>query len=137
MLSSQEEQIVRRRVFAQDQSLPNQASTFHQHALADAQTPRGRFSAVDAATVVGSKPEVACAYPAASAHQRDPCGQEPPLGFSVEAMPEHETLEQFSSFLPAQGNSGDAAVAPSTTPSPGLMSEHAASPPLSRTYRRF
>jgi hypothetical protein len=39
------------RVFAQDQSLPRQGTTFHQHALADATMPRGRFTAVEAATV--------------------------------------------------------------------------------------
>ena len=43
MLSRQEEQAETRRVFAQDQSL--RASTLHQHALADANTPRGRFNA--------------------------------------------------------------------------------------------
>ena len=59
------------RVFAQDQSLPNKASTLHQHALADADTPRGRFSAVETAYVVGSKADVAASYPAAAAHQFD------------------------------------------------------------------
>ena len=54
MLSSQEEQAERRRVFAQDQSLRNQGSTLHQHAVADAETPRGRFSVVSNAYVVGS-----------------------------------------------------------------------------------
>jgi hypothetical protein len=61
--SHQEEQEERRRVFAQDQSVPRQASTFHQHAQADADTPRGRFSAVSAAYVVGSKADVARRLP--------------------------------------------------------------------------
>ena len=86
MLSSQEEQIERRRVFAQDQSLPKQATTFHQFAQADANTPRGRFSAVDAAYVIGSKPDVAGAYHPAAAHQRDPCGPEPSLGYAIDAL---------------------------------------------------
>jgi len=83
MLSSQEEQAERRRVFA-DQSLPKQASTFHQHAQADADTPRGRFSAVSASYVVGTtgSPQ----YPAAAAHQRDPCGPEPPLGYRIDEL---------------------------------------------------
>jgi hypothetical protein len=68
-----------RRVFAPDQSEPKQATTMHQFAQADAETPRGRFSAVGAAYVVGSTaiPQ----YPAASGpFQRDPVPDEPPLG---------------------------------------------------------
>jgi hypothetical protein len=78
MLSSQEEQAERRRVFAQDQSVQRQATTMHQFAQADAQTPRGRFSQIDAAYVVGSTalPQ----YPQASTpFQRDPVPDEPPL----------------------------------------------------------
>src|SRR6516165_2906444 len=113
MLESQREQEDRRRtmqndarvreqierVFAQDQSVPRQASTFHQHAQADADTPLGRFSAVSAAYVVGSTaiPQ----YPAAASHQRDPCGLEPPLGYRVDAMPELEPLPP-SSFSEGQ-----------------------------------
>ena len=99
MLSRQEEEAEQRRVFA-DQSLPNRASTFHQHALADAQTPRGRFSAIDAAYVVGSKPDVACAYPAASSAHQTELPPEPSLGYSVDAL---EPLEPLLSS--AQGNS--------------------------------
>jgi hypothetical protein len=86
MLSSQEEQIERRRVFAQDQSLPKQATTFHQHALADAQTPRGRFSAVEASYVVGTNPTID--YPAGPAWCADPGSQcvEPPLGLDNPAL---------------------------------------------------
>jgi hypothetical protein len=39
MLSSQEEQAERRRVFAQDQSLPRQATTMHAFAQAERQRP--------------------------------------------------------------------------------------------------
>jgi hypothetical protein len=76
-LKVRREQEESRRTFAPDQSLPKQATTFHQHAIADADTPRGRFSAVSAAYVVGST--AVPAYPAAAAHQFDPCGPEPPL----------------------------------------------------------
>jgi hypothetical protein len=119
MLSSQEEQAERRRVMAQDaslrqqqeeqrrvfadQSLPNQASTYNQHALADAQTPRGRFSAVENATVVGSKPNAASAYPPAAPHQHDPCGQEPALGYRIDAM---EPSTVFSSVSPVEQTDG-------------------------------
>ena len=85
MLSSQEEQIERQRVFAQDQSVQRQATTMHAHAIADAATPRGRFSAVEAQTVVGAGPIPN--YPPAAAHQHDPCGQEPPLGYRIDEMP--------------------------------------------------
>src|SRR6516225_6383114 len=86
MLSSQEEQEERRRVFAPDQSLPNQASTFHQRAVADAAMPRGRFSAVEAATVVGANPTID--YPAGPAWSADPGAQcvEPPLGLDNPAL---------------------------------------------------
>ena len=100
--SAQDEQRERQRVFAQDQSL--RGSTFHQHALADAQIPRGRFSAVETTYVVGSKPTIA--YPAAGAHQADPCGTEPALGYDI------NSLEQASVLAEAQGPTGDA-VAPS------------------------
>ena len=81
------------RVFAEDQSLPRQATTMLAFAQADAAEPRGRFSAVSAAYVVGSKAEIAASYPAAAAHQADPVGQEPSLGYRIDAMPEHEPLE--------------------------------------------
>jgi len=110
MLSSQEEQAERRRVFAQDQSLRNQGGTFHQHALAEAETPRGRFSAVSAAYVVGST--ATPQYPQASTpFQSDPVPDEPPLGFDNPAL---EPLGLASSSAPvAQGNSPNPALAPS------------------------
>jgi len=84
MLSGQEEQAERRRVFAQDQSL--RASTYHQHAIADAETPRGRFSAVNAAVVVGSKADVASMYPAASAAHQTELPKEEPLGYAIDQV---------------------------------------------------
>ena len=86
--SAQDEQAERRRVFAQDQSLRNQGGTMHAHALADAETPRGRFSAVSNAYVVGSKPDVASAYPAASSAHQTELPPEPPTGYAIDAMPE-------------------------------------------------
>jgi hypothetical protein len=75
MLSSQEEQSEHRRVLAQDASLRQQqrerGSTFAQFAQVDAQTPRGRFSAVETAYVVGST--ATPQYPQVSTpFQRDP-----------------------------------------------------------------
>ena len=97
------------RVFAQDQSL-RRTSTFHQHALADADTPRGRFSAVENATVIGSKSGVASAYPAGPAWCADPGAQcvEPPLGL------DSPDLEPASLASPAQATPSPAStVAPS------------------------
>ena len=92
------------RVFA-DQSKPNQASTLHQHAVADADTPRGRFSAISAAYVVGSKADIACAYPAASAHQHDPCGPEPPLGYRIDELEPSVLAEAQATDGPADAPS--------------------------------
>ena len=134
MLSSQEEQAERRSVFAQDQSVPNPATTMHAFALADAQTPRGRFSAIDASYVIGSKPDVAGAYPAASAAHQTELPPENPTGYCVDAM---EPLEPSSS-ADAQGNSGDpTGDAPASTTPLVETVERVGSPPLSsRTYRR-
>ena len=104
--SAQEEQAERRRVFAQDQSVPRQGTTFHQHAQADADIPRGRFSAIANAQVVGAT--AVPNYPAASAHQADPCGTEPPLGYRI------DELEPLELTTEAQAT-GDAVVAPSST----------------------
>src|SRR6516164_3563928 len=95
MLESQREQEETRRTLQNDQRVKQQreqGSTFHQFAEADAQTPRGRFSAVDAATVVGAQPTVN--YPAAAAHQRDPVPKEEPLGYRIDAL-EPSTVPSF------------------------------------------
>ena len=86
MLSSQEEQAERRRVFAQDQSLPKQATTMHQFALADVQTPRGRYTTQEQSTVTGANPVID--YPAGPAWRADPGSQllEPPLGLDNPAL---------------------------------------------------
>jgi len=103
-------------MFAPDQTLPNQPTTLHQHAQSDADIPRGRFSAVETAFVVGSKSDVAGAYPAAGPHQADPCGPEPPLGYSVNDLdpsmavspvPPTNHLEPSSSPVMAAPTDGD------------------------------
>jgi hypothetical protein len=131
MLSSQEEQIERRRVFAQDQSLPKQATTFHQFAQADANTPRGRFSAVDAAYVIGSKPDVASAYPAGPAWCADPGSQllEPPLGLDNPAL---EPSAVFSSVE----DSAPVSEVPSSSAHAGDVERNTGAR-NSRNYRRF
>jgi hypothetical protein len=113
-LSRQEEQAERRRVFAQDQSTPNQATTMHQFAQADAQTPRGRFTAHEQSTVVGAQPTVN--YPAGPAWSADPGSQcdEPPLGLDNS---EPLAVEPAGSSL---SQSGDPAVV--SFPSPPVTS---------------
>jgi hypothetical protein len=85
-LKVQQQQEERRRTFAQDQSVPNPGSTFHAHAIAEAAMPRGRFSAVENATVVGANPVID--YPAGPAWSADPGAQcvEPPLGLDNPAL---------------------------------------------------
>ena len=86
MLSSQEEQAEHQRVFAENQSLPRQATTMHAFAQADAQTPRGRFSAVETATVIGSKAGIASSYSACSSALAVQLPDEPPLGLDNPAL---------------------------------------------------
>jgi hypothetical protein len=67
---------------AEHQRLLREGTTFHQHAQAFAdEVNQGRFAATGVPTVTGSTPIPK--YPAAAAHQADPVGTEPPLGFSV------------------------------------------------------
>jgi len=121
----QREQEETRSVYAPGQSLPKQATTFHQHALADAETPRGRFSAVSAAYVVGSEPIPR--YPQASGpFQHDPVPDEPPLGLDNPALdpgpdvsPAQATAGPFAP--PAGPGTGDPALGP---PSPASSSRH-------------
>src|SRR5262245_7087545 len=103
MLSKHEDQHERRETLRNDLSVrqQEQGSTMHAHAQADAETPRGRFSAVSAATVIGSKSDVAGAYPAAAAAHQTEVPPEPPLGYRIDAM---EPLG-LSPSAEAQGNS--------------------------------
>ena len=134
--SAQDEQRERQRVFAQDQSL--RGSTFHQHALADANTPQGRFSAHAAATVIGSKARIASAYPAASAAHQTELPPEPPTGYAIDAMPDLE-VTSLASSPQAPDPTSDAPLTPlgrdvgSFSQSGGLTSEvlthHISQPP--------
>ena len=116
-LSVRQQQEESRRVFAPDQSIPRQATTMQAFALAEAATPRGRFSAVETATVVGAQPTVN--YPAAAAHQHDPCGPEPSLGYRIDAM---EPSTDFSSASPVEQTGGP------TDPATPLAVERGGSP---------
>jgi hypothetical protein len=89
MLSSQEEQAERRATLDNDRKL-REGSAYIDHYMQEA---GGRFSAHAAATVIGSKSEVASAYPAASAAHQIQLPDEPPLGFDNPAL---EPLPSFS-----------------------------------------
>ena len=93
LLSSQEEQNERRRVTLQDARLreQQQGSTY----LAQTHSEMGgRFASVGAATVVGSKADVAAMYPAAAAAHQVQLPDEPPLSFDNPALdPQSMTTE--------------------------------------------
>jgi hypothetical protein len=115
MLSSQEEQIERREVQRNDQ-LVRQGSTFHQHGIASASDlAGGRWSGQGAAYVVGSRADIASAYPAASSAHQIQLPDELPTGYRIDDM---EPLEQPPALPVAQGNLGEPTsdAAPSPIP---------------------
>jgi len=130
--SDQEDQADKRRTLLNDARARNQSNgdtgTYLSHTHDEI---GGRFAAIGHAQVVGAGPVPK--YPAASTpwHGPDPVGDEPPLGFPIDAMPGLESsMATSSSSVEA---TGDPADAPSSddgspaTPSGGLMSERAGS----------
>jgi hypothetical protein len=115
--SAQDEMAERHRVFTQDQSL--RTSTLHQHAIADAATPKGRFTAEAHSSIVGQSADPWPKMPEGNPWAHDPVPKEEPLGFCIDDM---RPLEQTVSS--AQGNSGDATA---TSASP--LAEGTAPPP--------
>jgi hypothetical protein len=117
--SAQDEMAERRRVLLQDASV-REGSTYHQHAMADAQTPKGRFTAEAHSSIVGQSadpwPKMPEGNPWAGP---DLVGPEPPL-----SAHDNPALLEQPPALPAQGNSGDA-------PSPTSLCDVAASPSFS------
>jgi hypothetical protein len=80
--SKHEEQAERLETLRNDADvLKQQGGTFFEHALEET-IPRGRFGATGVPQIVGQTP--APSYPAASAHQRDPVPDEPPLEFKID-----------------------------------------------------
>src|SRR5262249_17611037 len=70
----------------------------------------GRFSAVNAAKIVGQLPTIAASYPAASAAHQTELPPEPSLGFSIDEMPglEPSMAIPSSSSVEATGDPADA-----------------------------
>jgi hypothetical protein len=85
MLSSQEEMEDRKRVLENERKL-REGGTMHAHALADASTPMGRFTQVNATSVVGSRADVAGAYPACSPALAVQLPDESPTGYAIGAV---------------------------------------------------
>jgi hypothetical protein len=133
--SDQEDQAEKRRVTLQDVDVrqQQQTSTFHQHALSQAdEISGGRFRATGVPSVTGSTPVPQ--YPQASTpFQRDPVPDEPALGYPIDAMPELESptgaplaTSPVATDDPANAPSGDGGAA---TSSGGPMCERAGSSP--------
>src|SRR5262249_25530149 len=83
---AQRDQAERRATLDNDRRVREQTGTYMSHTHDDA---FGRWREHSAAFVVGSTPVPN--YPAAGAHQADPCGTEPPLSFDNPAL-ERPTL---------------------------------------------
>ena len=134
---AQREQHERRRVLAQDASLRDQTGTYMSHTHDDIH--QGRFAAIGPAVVVGST--AVPQYPAAAAHQRDPCGQEPPLGYRIDelepssllAPPEAQAPDPTSDDAPSSvGQRTDVGSLSSDDPTTGGPAPPSASPRAQR-----
>jgi hypothetical protein len=85
-------QAEKRRIIREQQ----QGGTFFQHGLAQAdELSQGRFAATGAPRVVGSTPNPAAQYPAASSAHQTELPPEQPLGYSVDDMPGLEPSTAF------------------------------------------
>jgi hypothetical protein len=135
MLSKQAEQLERREVLEND--LREQCSSFSQFAQSEAAEARGRFTAHEKSTVIGSTPTPASAYPAAFL-QHDPVPDEPALGVDVNALePTGEPHELKARPAPLEPSClpSPAQALPSRSQAPPLANERLGSFSF-RTYRR-
>jgi hypothetical protein len=97
-------------------------STMHQFAQSAANdTGGGRFASLGAPHVTGSAPVPK--YPAAGAHQADPVGTEPPLGFSINEMPGSELPSTNLSVVEETGGAAAPSAPPDVEPAPPSSSE--------------
>jgi hypothetical protein len=81
------------------------AATYHSVAMAGVDDERGgRYANADSrASVIGASPIAYPAQPEGSPWHRDPCGTEPPLGYSVdEQEPVGEVFERASTTAAPQ-----------------------------------
>jgi hypothetical protein len=126
--SKAEEQAERARVMLEDLR-KQQGATLHGRAQADAEVPQGRYAAINKTQIVGAN--ALPIYPAAAAHQSDPCGPEPALGYRIDAMPELESPIVASSFGEAQAPGPASDDAPSLASLGDAPRADDAGPPLS------
>jgi hypothetical protein len=102
-------------------------ATMQGFAVAEASQSHGRFTQVQASTVVGSKADVASVYPAASSAHQTELPPEPPLGVDINEMAPLDPVPEPGIETVEAQDPGGAASAPS---SPASDVEHPA-PPLS------
>jgi hypothetical protein len=119
------------RVFA-DQSIPRRTGTYMSHTHDDA---GGRFSAISNVQIVGQS--AVPNYPAAAAHQADPCGTEPPLGYRIDALDPSDPVEPSIFTQQATGEPASRDRVRSPVPLADLERVDVGSPPLSHEWRRF
>jgi hypothetical protein len=87
--SKQADDRERREVLENDRQVrEQQVTTMHEFALSEANLDLGRYNAVGKQRMVGSTPMAATIYPAASAAHQVELPPEPPLGYSIDAMPD-------------------------------------------------
>jgi len=131
MTTDQEEQAEKRRTLLNDARVRNgDTGTYLSHTHDD--TSGGTFASLGAPHVVGSTETPK--YPAAAAHQHDPCGPEPPLSpYDNSAF---ESSMVTSSTVEVPGDPADAPSSldggPACPPSGDSMSERAGSSPFSQ-----
>jgi hypothetical protein len=97
--------------------LREQATTMFQHAVSHANDEAGgRFAALGTPHVTGSSPIPN--YPSAAAHQRDPVGTEPPLGYAIDDMPPLEPSTNNALPSPVEDTGGAPSSAPPDVAAP-------------------
>jgi hypothetical protein len=111
--SEADEQRERREVLENDRRVREQqkGSTYFQHAVAEADEPRGRFqNSSGTTTVIGRDgPPAYPTLPASSPWAgEDPVGMEPPLGYAVDEMVPLETPSAVSASAEPDPASADA-----------------------------
>jgi hypothetical protein len=112
-------QIEKRRALLDDQRVARerareQASTLHQHAIAEASLDGGRYGAVEKTAVTAAEPVVQ--YPAAASWTREVPGVEPPLNQDVNFVQPcgepHEIMKSLGETgFPSPGSPDSGAVA--------------------------
>jgi hypothetical protein len=126
-----ESQAERRRVLLQDADVRDRFGTYLSHTHSEL---GGRFAVTDHQTITGVVSPSPPPLPANSPwHGSDPVPDEPPLGYSVDAMPELETSTGVNPVSPPVATDDPANAPPSgsgSAPSGGLVCERAGSSPF-------